>query len=155
MRIYVETSVVSYLTAWPSRDVIINGHQQLTQDWWKSGTSGHELCYSAVVWDEASDGDPVAAKQRLEQLENLIEVPVGREVVLLAERLIRVSALPQKAVADAMHVAVCAVNGIEILVTWNCKHIANVQTLDLIEQTCRDAGYKPPRICTPVELWGN
>jgi predicted nucleic acid-binding protein len=155
MRVYIETSVISYLTARPSKDSIIAGHQDLTRAWWETKAAELQLCYSAVVWEEACDGDPVAAQQRLDQLKNLTEVPVGHESTVLADKLIRASALPKKALADAMHVAVCAVNGIDVLVTWNCRHIANVHTLDVIEQTCREAGYGPPRICTPVELWGS
>jgi predicted nucleic acid-binding protein len=155
MRVYIETSVVSFLTARPNKDPIICGQQELTKAWWDEGSSRFELCYSEVVAEEAARGNAQAAQKRLERLDKLTEVPVTQEAVDLAERLIKAGALPMKAFADAMHVAVCVVNGIEILVSWNCKHIANVTMRGVIEKVCRDAGYDPARICTPTDLWGN
>ena len=153
-RVYVETSVISYLTAKPSRDLIVAAHQELTREWWESGTHEFELCVSEVVLDEASRGNTEAARLRLGQLEGLSELPVSQESVDLAEALLKAGALPQQAYADALHVAVCAVHGIDILVTWNCKHIANVIMFSVIDKTCRNRGFEPPRICTPIELWG-
>jgi predicted nucleic acid-binding protein len=153
-RIYVETSVISYLTARPHRDVIVAGQQQLTRDWWENGARHHDLYSSDVVWEEAAQGDQAAAAKRLGFLENLPEIPVTEATIELAELLLQAGALPAVAYADALHVAVCATNEMDILVTWNCKHIANVTMFDVIDRVCRQAGYKPPRICTPVELWG-
>jgi hypothetical protein len=60
--------------------------------------------------------------------------------------------LPEKAGIDALHISVAAVNGIQYLLTWNCKHIANPSLRPAIERLCRDMGYEPPVICTPQEL---
>ena len=153
-RVYVETSVISYLTARPSLDPIVFGQQELTRSWWANGAALLDLCCSTVVWEEASRGEPQAAALRLLQLENLVELPVTQDAVDLAQQLLKDGALPAQAYDDALHVAVCAVNGVDILVTWNCKHIANVTMYGVIEKTCRNCGFDPPRICTPVELWG-
>jgi len=154
LKIYIETSVVSYLTSRTHRDLIIAGQQQLTRAWWESGAQNHELYCSYVVWEEAARGDHEAATKRLACLESLPEIPVTDATIELADLLLKAGALPVEAFADALHVAVCATNGIDILVTWNCKHIANVTMYDVIDRVCREAGYEPPRICTPVELWG-
>lgn len=154
MRIYVETSVISYLTARPSRDLIVAGQQELTRSWWDSGARHFELCYSEVVVEEAARGSSDAAQKRLDSLSGLTEVPVTQVAIDLAENLLKAGALPAKAFTDALHIGVCVTNGIEILVSWNCKHIANVLMQDVIEKSCREAGFDPARICTPVELWG-
>lgn len=152
-RVYVETSVVNYLTARTHRDLIIAGQQELTRAWWESSAQDLLLCYSDLVWEEASRGDHDAAAKRLACLEGLAVIPLTEATIALAELLLKAGALPADALADALHVAVCATNGVDILVTWNCKHIANVTMYDVIDRTCRLAGYEPPRICTPVELW--
>lgn len=154
LRVYVETSVISYLVARPSRDLIIAGQQELTRSWWESGASQFELCYSEIVWEEAARGDLVAAEKRLASFSGMTEIPVTEMAIGLAEKLLNAGALPAQAIADALHVAVCTANGIDILVSWNCKHIANVTMQSVIEHVCREAGFDPPRICTPVELWG-
>jgi predicted nucleic acid-binding protein len=154
MRIYVETSVVSYLTARPSRDVIIAGQQALTRAWWDEGAHDFELCFSDVVREEAALGDPQAARDRLAKLDTLTELPISVQATELAEELVAQGALPKKAYVDALHVAVCVTNGVDILVSWNCKHIVNVTMQRVIERVCREAGFEPARICTPVELWG-
>ena len=153
-RVYVETSVISYLTARPSGDPILFGQQELTKSWWANGAKLLELCCSDVVWEEASRGDKNAAALRLTQLEGLLDLPVTQDAVDLAGKLLQAGALPQQAYDDALHVAVCATNGVDILVSWNCKHIANVTMYGVIDNVCREAGFDPPRICTPVELWG-
>ena len=143
----------SYLTAWPSRDLIRAGEQQLTRDWW-AHRDEYELRVSSLVLEECEAGDPDAADAwRLA----LAEVPILEstpEAEQLAGTLMREVPLPEKASADALHVAIAAVNGVEYLVTWNCKHIANAVLRPRIEAACRRAGYEPPVICTPQELLG-
>jgi hypothetical protein len=137
--VYVETTVPSYLTAWPSRDVVRAGEQQVTRDWW-ARRSGFELRVSSLVLLEALDGVPVLA-----------QTP---EVEALAAALLRDVPLPARAAADALHIAVATVNGVGYLVTWNCTHIANATLRPRIEAVCRGFGYEPPVICTPQELLG-
>jgi predicted nucleic acid-binding protein len=149
---YVETTVVSYLTARPSRDVVIAGHQQSTRDWWDTCPDNFQLVASELVVQEAGAGDEGAARERLEALESLTLLETAEEALALAQQLVDASAVPQKASEDALHIALAAVNGIEYLVTWNCRHIANATMRSKIEEVCRSAGYEPPIICTPEEL---
>jgi hypothetical protein len=151
-RVYIETTVVSYLTARPSRDVVIAGHQQITHEWWDRRRENYELCISQLVRKEAGAGDAQAAQERLEVLKpmRVLETSVGS--LDLAKELIKAGALPAKAAEDALHIAVVAMNGIPYLLTWNCRHLANAAMRPVIETVCAGKGVKAPIICTPEEL---
>ena len=150
-RAYIETSIVSYLTAWPSRDLIQAAHQQVTREWWTTrGT--FELFISQFVLDEAAAGDAKAAAERLDALRDIAMLDVTEDAILLAADLVAGGGLPAKARLDALHVAMATVHGMNFLVTWNCKHIANATTRNTIEDLCRAAGFEPPILCTPLEL---
>jgi hypothetical protein len=151
--VYVETTVPSYLTAWPSRDVVRAGEQQVTRDWW-ARRSDYELRVSSLVLLECGAGDPDAAAQRLAALNGVPVLAQVPEAEALATPLLREVPLPARAAADALHIAVAAVNGVSYLVSWNCTHIANAALRPRIEALCRHAGYEPPVICTPRELLG-
>ena len=129
-RVYIETTIPGYLAAWPSRDIIQAARQQLTHDWWNIERLNYDLCVSETVLDEAAAGDAVAAERRLALIEDL----------------------PLRAAHDSIHIAVAAVHGIDLLLTWNCKHIANATMRFKFERTCRLGGFAPPIICTPEEL---
>ncbi len=154
-KVYIETTVVSYLTAWPSRDLVMAGNQRATRDWWDRRKDAFETYISQAVIDEAQAGDPEAARRRLEVLEPIALLDIAEVVVALAEALVVKLQLPQRAEADALHIAVAAVNGVNYLLTWNCTHIANATNRKGIEAICRAAGFEPPIICTPQELMGN
>ena len=151
-KVYVETTVVSYLTAWPSRDVVIAGYQQTTREWWLDAADRFELVASELVINEASAGDADAAQDRLTALESVTLLDAIEEAAELAQQLIDSGAIPEKAAEDAGHIAIAVTNGIDYLVTWNCRHIANATTRSQIERVCRNAGYEPTVICTPAEL---
>ncbi len=151
-RVYVETSLISYLTAWASRDVVVAGHQQVTRDWWKSSQDRFDVVASELVVQEASAGDLDAAKDRLQVLDMLTLLEITESARDLARQLVVAAAIPAKAAEDALHLAIAATNGIDYLVTWNCRHLANAIMRAKIEEVCRDAGYQPPAICTPEEL---
>jgi hypothetical protein len=151
--VYLETSLISYLAARPSRDLIVAGHQQISQEWWDL-RQDWDLSISALVVAEARSGDDEAARRRLDLLEGLPILHVSDDAIDLAERLVAGAALPEKAKEDALHIAVAAVHGIQYLLTWNCKHIANASKRPAIEALCRASGYEPPVICTPEELLG-
>jgi hypothetical protein len=108
-----------------------------------------------LVVREAGAGDAEAARKRLEVLATIPLLQASEGTRLLAKDLVRVGALPASAADDAFHVAVAVTNGVDYLVTWNCRHIANATMLPLIEKCCRDAGYEPVRICTPEQLMGD
>ena len=149
--VYIETSIVSYLTAWRSRDLVRAAHQQVTRDWWAARGS-FELFTSQFVLDEAAAGDEGQAASRLAALENTVLLEVTEDGIGLAENLVASGALPPKARVDALHIGMAAVHGMDYLLTWNCKHIANASLRGRIEDLCRAAGFEPPIICTPLEL---
>ena len=150
--VYIETSLISYYVARPSRDLITAARQQITRDWWDTKRFDFDLYASVVVLDEAGAGDQAVATKRLATLAGIPVLDVSPESVQLADELVRNHALPQKAAQDALHIAVAAVHGMNYLLTWNCKHIANAQMRPAIERTCLAAGYLPPILCTPEEL---
>jgi hypothetical protein len=150
-RVYLETSVVSYLTALPSRDIVRAAHQQLTRDWW-AVREQFELFTSQIVLDEAMRGDPDAAARRLSALQGVALLDVTDQAHKIAAGFLAGGAMPAKAAIDSLHVAVAVVHGMSYLLTWNCSHIANASIRGRIETMCRAAGFQPPLICTPEEL---
>ncbi len=154
-RVYLETTIPSYLTAWPSRDLIMVGHQQLTKEWWRTRRSEFELCISQFVIDEATAGDAEAAQERLAILAPLPLLDISEAVVELASAILQTGVIPTKAARDAAHIAVSAVHAIDFLLTWNCAHIANAQIIKKVEAICAQHGFSCPVICTPEELMGS
>jgi predicted nucleic acid-binding protein len=153
--VYVETTILSYLVGWLSRnDLQVAANQELTRRWWLSRRANFELFVSATVIDEAGDGDPALATERLRFLSDLPLLTITPAAHDLKAMLFRERSLPRNAEVDALHIATAAVHGIEYLLTWNCKHIANAVTLPSIYAVCRDAGCEPPFVCTPQELMG-
>ena len=150
-RVYIETSVVSYLTSRPSRDLVTAAHQQVTRDWWQQrGRFG--LFVSQAVLAEAARGDAEASAQRTEVLRDVAVLPMTGLVADLAKLLVSGHAMPPQAAIDAVHVAVAAVNGIDYLVTWNCAHLANAELRAKIERSCLRMRLRAPTICTPEQL---
>lgn len=150
-KVYIETTIVSYLTALPSRDLVRAAHQELTFEWWQR-RERFDLYASEAVIQEVAAGHPEPAARRLAALEGCIVIAVNAQVAELAGALLAANALPAKAMVDAIHVAAAAVHGMDYLLTWNCKHIANAATRGILDRTCREAGFEPPTICTPEEL---
>jgi hypothetical protein len=151
-RVYLETTIPSYLTAWLSRDLVMAGHQQTTREWWEARREDFELFVSQFVIDEAGIGDPDAARRRLEVLADVPLLAANEEVYTLAGELMIHLPLPPKAATDSLHIAIAAVNGMDYLITWNCTHIANAELRASIESVCQRCGFKSPVICTPEEL---
>lgn len=152
-KVYIETTVASYLTAWSSRDVVIAGHQQVTRDWWKSGPDRFEFVISALVVQEAAEGDPGAARDRLSALSHLPLIEVTEDALDLSRRLVEAAAVPVKAVEDAQHLSIAATNGNEYLVTWNYRHLANATLRERIEAVCRSCGYDRRSFAHPKNCW--
>ena len=151
-KLYLETTIPSYLTAWPSRDLIVAGHQQITKEWWRRRRGDFNLHISQLVLDEAADGDPQAAADRLTVLAGFTVLQLTDEARELTKELLRAAALPPKAATDAAHIALAATSGMNFLMTWNCTHINNAAMLSRIELVCSEAGYQCPVICSPEEL---
>jgi len=153
-KVYIETTIPSYLAGRPSRDLVIAGNQEITREWWTERRVEFDLCISQFVLDEAGLGDREAVLRRMEVLAGLNELGITDEAVRLAEKLIREGVVPQKAAVDAAHIAVAAVHEVDYLLTWNCKHIANAEIMKKIYGLCKDEGFNCPVICTPAELMG-
>ena len=151
-KLYLETTIPSYLTAWPSWNAVIAGHQQTTREWWATSHERFALHVSQFVLDEAGAGDPEAARLRLESLRDVPELPATESALALAIALLAEGAVPEKARTDAAHIAVAAVHGMDFLVTWNCSHIANAEMKPRIREVCARHGWRCPEICTPEQL---
>ncbi len=151
-KVYVETSVISYLTARPSRDIIVIANQQATQEWWNERSGQFDLYVSQLVKQEAVFGDAEAISKRQQTISQCTLLDITQEAVSLAKKLVEQGAIHKNAVEDALHVAIAAVNGMDYLITWNFKHIANALIRANIEFACRSNGYEPPIICSPLEL---
>jgi len=123
--VYLETTIPSYLTAWRSPELSMAAKQQTTREWWDECRKTFELYISDIVLLEASGGDSDAAMRRLELLENIPVLSPQVEADDIASSLVERLALPDRALADAAHIALCIVHGIDYLLTWNCTHIAN------------------------------
>ena len=155
--VYIETSVVSYLTAWPSRDVVVAAYQLVTREWWHDAPDRFELVASELVVAEAAAGDADAALARMEKLKSVTLLEATEDAAELTQRLLTTTddleAVPRKAAEDAAHIAIAVTSGVNFLVTWNFRHIANAAMRFRIERVCREAGYQPTvAICTPNEL---
>ncbi len=150
--VYLETTIASYLTAWRSSKPVMAGQQDETHEWWNSHRQQYELFISDLVLEEAAEGDPDAANRRLEFLNEIPVLEQSEKTDALAKALFLGLSLPPKAEYDAFHIAVAAIHGMDYLLTWNCRHIANIKHRLKIESICRSAGYEPPLICTPSEM---
>jgi hypothetical protein len=140
---YVETSLVSYLTSRPSEDLVCAAHQQVTRKWW-ANRKAFDLCVSQFVLDEAAKGDAEAAARRLVALEDIPLWEVTEEATALAAKIPLGGGLPSQARVAPLHVAVATMHGMDYLLSWNCKHIANATLRRKIEGICRLAGFGPP-----------
>ncbi len=151
-RVYIETSVIIYLTSRPSRDLVVAAHQELTRQWWEERSDKFDLVIAELVLIEAGKGDSDAANARLTVLKSLPLVPATDAAQNLAEKLLADHLVPEQASADALHIALAATNGVDFLLTWNCKHLANALLRKRITAIIDQEGYECPVICTPDEL---
>jgi hypothetical protein len=152
--VYIETTIVSYLTARPNRDLVVAAHQHLTREWWEARRHSFGLRISQAVITEAAVGDVEYAKKRLEALVGIPLLDLTQEALALSYALVHGGPLPPKATIDAIHIATATVHGVDYLLTWNCKHIANAAMRPAVLAVCRAHGFEPPVICTPEELMG-
>ena len=150
--VYIESSVVSYLTAQVSRDLVVAAHQQLTAEWWQQALPQFEPFVSSVVLEEIAKGDPEAAKKRMNSVATFGIPEVSPEVRDLAESYFTAIEMPEKARADAYHLALAVWHGMDYLVTWNCTHIASGKVKLIVQKINAGRGIESPIICTPEEL---
>jgi predicted nucleic acid-binding protein len=152
--VYIETSILGYLTARPTKNLIIAANIEITRDWWESRRNNFSLYISQIVIDEVTQGDAEIAARRLKIIQDLPCLELYQDINNLAAQFLLKSNLPQKASDDATHIAAATVYGLDYLLTWNCKHIANAQIQKKLAQISADVGYELPTICTPYELLG-
>jgi predicted nucleic acid-binding protein len=150
--VYIETSIIGYLSARTSNNLIVMANVEATQEWWDDRRSLFSIYISQVVLDEVARGDAEIAAKRLDILRDFPLLTIDQAVQNLAAQFL--SNLPPKASDDALHIAVATVYELDYLLTWNCKHIANAQIQKKLAQISLDAGYELPTICTPYELMG-
>ena len=150
--VYVEITVIGHLVGRMLADPVVAGRQMATRNWWPTATTTYRLFVSRLVIDECGAGDDTAASERLAVVDSLEFLTASVQAEKLAAELVAGHAIPDTEPRDAAHISLAAVNGIEYLVTWNFKHIANAMTRGAIESVCRSTGYEPPIICTPDEL---
>ena len=152
--VYIESSVISYLTSRPSRDIIIAGRQAVTQEWWNNHRLRFELRISILVEEEISKGDPSAAKRRMDIVAAVPSLDISEEAVEIAESLLSTSAVPIGSEEDALHIGIASAQGADYLLTWNFKHINNAETKNKIVEVVESFGFICPQLCSPEELGG-
>lgn len=152
--VYIETSILGYLTARPSRDLVLAANIEVTREWWSTRRNDFDLYTSQAVLKEVAKGDAEIATQRLKILQDFPLLDLNQSVLDLAEQFLARSSLPQKADVDAVHIAAATVHGMDYLLTWNCKHIANAQIQRKLAEISLDFEYELPILCTPYELLG-
>ena len=152
--VYIESSVISYLTARPNRDVIIAGRQAISHDWWKNHRHRFDLRISILVEEEISQGDPEAAKLRIDKVSKIERLIISDEATKIAELLLSQGAVPKGSEEDALHIGIAAAQGVDYLLTWNFKHINNAETKIAIIELVESCGYMCPQLCSPEELGG-
>jgi len=150
--VYLETTIPSYLAAYPSRDLVIAAHQQITHDWWRTAADRFDLYISQAVLDEIEAGDPVAAVRRLEIVEGLPMLSFSDEVNSLVAAYDDRLGLVGRARADLLHIAFAVAYESDYLVTWNCRHLANGETIRRLARANVELGRLTPVIVTPEEL---
>ncbi len=153
--VYIETSIVSYLVADPSRDLVTSANQLVTRDWWRQRRGRFACLASQEVIAEASRGDPEQVRRRLAVLSSLPLVAISSEAQRLARLFLSTGCLPPKAARDAVHLAVATSIVADYLLTWNCRHLANAQILKRLDREAQSIGCVLPRVCTPLELMGD
>jgi hypothetical protein len=154
MRIYVESTIPSYVVARPARDLLQAARQQLTRDWWEMKRDKHELFTSQIVLDEIASGEAAMAQQRLALMSGIPLLPSTEEAEALTQSILDSGLLPAQADRDAAHIALATVYGMDVLLSWNCRHIANAAIQSRLRQVAEKFGVVLPVLCTPDELAG-
>ncbi len=150
--VYIETTIISYLTAKPSRDLVIAAHQQITSEWWADVRPQVDCYVSPFLIDEASRGDATYAQKRLAEIVGFTVLEVNEEIAGLAQQYFAALQIPEKAKIDAFHLAVAAWHKMDYLLSWNCKHIASGRVQKMMQKINARLRVHTPIVCTPEEL---
>jgi predicted nucleic acid-binding protein len=151
-RIYIETTVISYYVARPSRDLLIAGHQEATHELWPRLSDAFESFISALVYEEARKGDAEQANKRLASIKSFQMLAVDDKAMQLAQEIVRLRGIPEQYPEDALHLAIAAVNGIDLVLTWNFAHLNNPFTRMKVRRIIEQCGYRYPEVTSPEEL---
>ena len=153
-KVYIETTIPSYLVGLPSRDLIVAAHQELTREWWQFRQDDFDIFISQFIIDEASLGDPDLSGMRIKIIQSLTQLEITKDVEVLATELVLSNVIPKKAATDAAHIAIASVHSMDYMLTWNCTHIANAEIYKEVQIVCDNNGFSCPIICTQEELMG-
>jgi hypothetical protein len=153
-KLYLETTIPSYLISRPSRDLVVAANQLITRRWWEERREQFDVCVSQFVIDESSAGDKLMARERLEVIKGVPVLDATPEALQLAARIVQLGLIPPRAAVDAAHIAMAAAHDVDFLMTWNCTHIAYPVIARRIADLCREYGFECPLICTPYALLG-
>jgi hypothetical protein len=150
--VYIETTIVSYLVARSSRDLVLAAHQQVTRDWWDTERMNYQCVISTEVLREAAAGDVEMSRLRLAALDEMEVIRATPEIDDLASAFLNTGALPASMRSDAVHLAAATLAGADYLLTWNCRHLANAHVLKRLHREAGRQGWTLPDVCTPLEL---
>ncbi|MEK9150118.1 MAG: type II toxin-antitoxin system VapC family toxin [Candidatus Desantisbacteria bacterium] len=150
--VYLETTVVSYLVAYPSRDLVVSAHQQITREWWDIAQKQFNLFISEAVLEEIGRGDPIAVARRQEIVQKLPVLELNKDVRELVRSYEKNLGLPKQATTDIVHIAFAVAYEVDYLLTWNCSHIANGEVIRRLLQLNQGLKRATPLILTPEEL---
>jgi len=153
-RIYLDTSVISYFVARPSKDVIQQAHQKLSKEWWRECRNKHLLYISVYVLDEIEKGNKAAAAKRLKAIEDFPILDTSESVERLAAIILKELNIPEKSRLDGYHLAIAALNSQDYIASWNFKHMANSRVRRIFKTVCSDEGIVCPEITSPEEMLG-
>ncbi len=151
-RLYLETTIPSYLVARRSRDLRLAADQETTQEWWEQLRQEFELFISETVLLEVSRGNAEFAAARLAAIRGIPVLRDSSAAAALTKRLLADAIIPPVAADDAAHLGLAAANGMDYLLTWNCRHLNNPALRRRIEQACAACELTCPVICSPTEL---
>jgi len=154
-KVYIESTVVSYYTGQPTRDLIVSARQEETRAVWPRLLEEFDSFISALVVAECRDGNPVRAAKRVEAIAPFPVLDTTEDAEALAVALLQKGAVPESYPEDALHIAIAAVNGMKLILSLNFKHINNPFLFGKIRSVVEDAGYVCPEICSPEQLMEN
>ncbi len=154
MRIYIESTIPSYVVARPARDLLQAARQQTSKDWWELKRQQHELFTSEIVLAEIGEGEAAMARQRLEVMDGIKILRLTDDTEALTRRILESGLLPPDADRDAAHIALATIYEMDILLSWNCRHIANASIQARLRRLAGEMGLPLPVLCTPDEMTG-
>lgn len=153
-KVYIETSVISYLASRPSRDLVVAARQTITADWWENHRERFDLFISELVEEEMLRGDPEAAALRFGKVAGIESLSPTEEAETLTRILLDKGTVPAGSEEDAAHIAIASAQGMDYLLTWNFKHINNAERKSAIIRVVESCGFNCPALCSPEELGG-